>query len=909
MDKTLYIIDGHFQMRRAYHALAGSNLTSPTGEPTGATHAFFVMLLRFLADHEPDYLAMAVDGPRDKLQRRRIYPQYKATRKPAPEDFAPQVTRIIQIVEAMGIPILAAEGHEADDILATAAEKFASDELSVVLVSRDKDLDQLVTDRVLLYDPTRDETSGPADIASTKGYSPDKAVEVQALMGDTSDNVPGVPGVGAKTAAKLIAKYGTAEAVLDHADEQTPKLRENLQAGREAVELARKLVTLNRHVPIELDLDSMAFDGIDGSAVGPIFAELGLNRLIDQLDAAGAGGGGAALFDVEAAAAAGGQTTAGDFDYTCVDTPEALDALAADLAGVTRLAVDTETTSVLPMWAELVGISLAWQPGRAVYVPVKGPLGARTLDVELVRQKLGPVLADENVEKVGQNIKYDIIVLAQADIEVRGEPFDTMVAAHVLDSTRPTYKLDALAAELINHRCIPIEEVIGRGRSQTTMDAVPVETVAPYAAEDADVTLRLADVLAGQLADEGLADLMTKLEMPLLPVLVAMERAGVTVDPAALNRMSATLSVQADELRDRIIDLAGRQFNPDSPKQLGEVLFEELGMPVLKKKKTGPSTDASVLSQLAVEHELPGLVLDYRKLMKLLGTYLKALGQRIHPRTGRVHTSFHQAGTATGRLSSSDPNLQNIPIRTEQGRQIRSAFIARDGAVLVSADYSQVELRVLAHLCQDPTLMAAFHAGQDIHRIVAAEVFAVSVDDVTPEQRSRAKGVNFGIIYGQTAFGLSMALRIPRREAAEFITRYKQRFPLIDAFLQTCIEAAKANGYVETIFGRRRRIPEIGARNPQRRAQAERLAINSVVQGSAADLIKKAMINIDARIRHEGRPSRMLLQIHDELVFETPLSAVDADREMIVAEMTGAVAMRVPLKVDVGVGANWMDAK
>jgi len=907
MGKTLYIIDGHSQIHRAYHA-PFRDLTSPTGEPTRATYVFCSMLLKFIADRQPDYLAMAIDGPREKLERRRIYPDYKATRTATPEDLIPQAERIVQIVRAMGIPILASEGHEADDILATAAEKFASEDLQVVLVSRDKDLDQLVGEHVLLYDPMKDQTWGPTEIEQRKGYRPDQAIEVQALMGDSSDNIPGVPGVGIKTAVKLIARYGTAAGVLDHADEQTPKLKERLQAGREAVDLSRQLVTLKRDVPVDLDLDAMTYSGIDGAAVRPIFAELGFNRLIDQLEDAGAGGGEATM-DIEATAAASGQTTAADADYVCVDTPEALDALVADLAGVKRLAVDTETTSVLPMWADLVGISLAWRAGHGVYIPVKGPLGARTLDVDLVREKLGPVLADEAVEKIGQNIKYDIIVLAQAGMAVGGTLFDTMVAAHVLDSSRITYKLDALAAEMLNHRCIPIEEVIGRGRHQTTMDAVPVETVTPYAAEDAEVTLRLADVLAGRLDTEGLTALMTDLEMPLLPVLVAMERRGVTVDPGSLNRMSAALSARADTLRDRILDLAGRPFNPDSPKQLAEVLFTDLGLPVLKKKKTGPSTDASVLGELATEHELPGLVLDYRKLMKLLGTYLKALGQRIHPRTGRVHTSFHQAGTATGRLSSSDPNLQNIPIRTEEGRQIRSAFVAAEGCTLLAADYSQVELRVLAHLCEDPTMNAAFHAGQDIHRTVAAEVFSISLDDVTPEQRGRAKGVNFGIVYGQTAFGLSVALRIPRSEAAEFIRRYKQRFPLIDEFLQECIAAAKAHGYVETIFGRRRPIHEIDSRNKQRRAAAERLAINSVVQGSAADLIKKAMINIDARIRREGRPSQMLLQIHDELVFEIPTADVEAETDMIVTEMSGAIALRVPLKVDVGTGTNWMDAK
>ena len=906
MAETLYILDGHSQIYRAYYA-PFRDLTSPTGEPTRATYVFCQMLLKLIADKRPAYLAMAVDGPAEKLLRRKRYADYKVTRRPTPEDFHPQARRIVEIVRAMGVPILAAEGYEADDVMATAVERLAGGEIDVVLISRDKDLDQLVADHCALYDPMKDETLDAAAIEREKGYSPDRAVEVQTLCGDTTDNIPGVPGVGPKTAAKLIATYGTAEAVLAHADKLTPKLKANVLASAETIALSRELVTLDRDVPIELDLEAMRFGGLRGEALRPIFAELGFNRLMDRLDDLGVGG--EAKVDVEAAAAAGGQTAAGDFDYQCVDTPAGLAELAASLAKAKRIAVDTETTSTRPMQAELVGISVAQEPGKAAYVPVAGPLGATTLDVDLVRRTLAPIFADEGIEKIGHNLKYDMLVLDRASMPLAGPMFDTMVAAHVLDSTRMTYKLDALAAELVNHRCIPIEEIIGRGRNQIRMDAAPVEVVAPYAAEDADVAFRLADVLAGQLDEEGLRDLFERLEMPLVRVLMEIERCGILVDPEALNRQASALSHKADELRERIIEVAGHRFNVDSPKQLAVVLFEKLALPVLKKTKTGPSTDSTVLEQLAIGHELPALVLDYRKLTKLLGTYLKSLGQYIHPVTGRVHTSLHQAGTATGRLSSSAPNLQNIPVRTEEGRKIRSAFVAREGCVLLSADYSQVELRVLAHLCGDATLSAAFHAGQDIHRAVAAEVFGVAPDAVTGDQRARAKTVNFGIIYGQTAYGLSVSLRIPRKDAAEFISRYRQRFPKIDEYLGDCVRAAKNQGYVETIFGRRRRIVEIDARNPQRRAAAERLAINSVVQGSAADLIKQAMVCIARRIRDEQRPARMLLQIHDELLFELPADAVEAEREMIVAEMAGAIQLNVPLKVDVGVGANWMEAK
>ncbi|MDP6044509.1 MAG: DNA polymerase I, partial [Phycisphaerae bacterium] len=573
-------------------------------------------------------------------------------------------------------------------------------------------------------------------------------------------------------------------------------------------------------------------------------------------------------------------------------------------------AVDTETTSIRAMKADLVGISLAWEPGKAFYLPIRGPLGATVLDSDLAREKFGPVLADEKIEKIGQNLKYDIIILNNAGYTVAGKLFDTMVAAHVLDSTKMTYKMDALAAEFINHRCIPITDVIGRGKTQVTIDTVPTDMVAVYAAEDADVTLKLANVLREMLgAKPGLADLFEDLEMPLLPVLTEMEKTGITLDPQALKRMEIELSKQVDKLRDDIIESAGRQFNPDSPRQLAVVLFEDLELPVIKKVKTGPSTDSGVLEQLACQHPLPGIVLEYRKLTKLLGTYVKSLVASINPRTGRVHTSFHQAGTATGRLSSSDPNLQNIPIRTPQGRKIRQAFIAAPGTMLIAADYSQIELRMLAHLCGDEKLCAAFASDQDIHRIVAAEVFGVPAEEVTPDQRARAKTVNFGIIYGQTAHGLSRTLGISRGEAGEYIRNYRSRFPDIDEFLTSCIEHAKKHGYVETILNRRRSVPEIESRNPQRRAFAERLAMNTVVQGSAADLIKRAMINIAARIESEARPSRMLLQIHDELVFETPQDAVKSEREMIAAEMCGAVKLSVPLKVDIAAGSNWMEAK
>jgi DNA polymerase I len=925
MAETLYLIDGHSQIYRAYYA-PFRDLTSPTGEPTRATYVFTQMLLKFIEDQKPTYLAMAVDGPRTELKRTKLYPDYKVTRKPMPDDLKPQEERIFQVVRTLGVPILRAEGYEADDIIATLADRYASDDLDVVVISRDKDLDQLVGEHVVLYDPMKGETLDAKTIEEKKGYPPEKAVEIQTLTGDSTDNIPGVPGVGPKTAVKLIGKYRSAAEVLAHADEQTPKLAENLRNAAEAVELSRRLVTLDRDVPLDAGLDDLRFDQPNFADLSPIFQELGFNKLMDRLrdlapaeavDEAAANGSALSVKSAttdesdETRTEPSSETSADAFDYRLVDTPEGLAEVAEALAGLDRFAVDTETTDVRPMWAKLVGISLSWESGRGVYLPVAGPLGATALELDDVRNALAGPLADESVEKVGHHLKYDRIVLDGAGLRLAGPMFDTMIAAHVLDSSRMTYKLDALSLELLNHRCIPIAEIIGTGKKAVTMDAVPTDTVAVYAAEDADVALRLADALADRLADEHLRDLFDQLEMPLMPILAEMERKGIRVDPERLKAMEVEFDKQADKLRDRIVDLAGRPFNPDSPKQLAEILFDEMLLPVLKKTKTGPSTDMEVLERLAAEHdcELAERVLEYRKLTKLLGTYLKALAGCIHPRTKRVHTSFHQASVETGRLSSSDPNLQNIPIRSEQGRQIRSAFVADEGCLLLSADYSQVELRMLAHFCRDETLLAAFAEDQDIHRTVAAEVFEKSIEDVTADERARAKTVNFGIIYGQTAFGLSRTLRIPRNEAESFIRRYRKRFPKIDEFLQQCIGQAKRIGYVETIFGRRRAIPEIGARNAQRRAAAERLAINSVVQGSAADLIKQAMLDVDRRIRTEDRPSRMLLQIHDELVFEVPEPSLDEEREMIVAEMTGAIELAVPLKVDTGSGKNWLEAK
>ena len=953
MGKTFYIIDGHSQIYRAYYA-PFRDLSSPAGEPTRATYVFTTLLLNLIEHRRPDYLAMAMDSPRHLLDRTGLFAAYKGTRQARPEDLDVQERRIEQIVSAAHIPIWRGGGIEADDYLATAAARFAGPDMQVVLVSRDKDLEQLLADHVVMFDPMKDETIDRAWLIANKGYPPEQAVEVQTLVGDTSDNVPGVKGIGPKTAAKLIAQYGTAEAVLAHADELSPKLRECVLAFAPQLPVTHQLVTLRRDAVIRTELEGCRWDGLDAAALLPIFRELDFKRLIEPMeklaagqaprpqaaDAAGAAAPaenkGAFAMDLfspaetparPAAAApapvgpavgvvpaitpppeAVRQMSAADCDYKLVDTVEGLRALAARLAGVTRLAVDTETTDVRPVWAELVGVSLAWEPAKAYYIPVRGPMGAPVVPIEVLRELLGPILADPKVRKVGHNIKYDLIVLRRAGMELAGIDFDTYLASWVLDAAGDG-RLDAVAARHLNHRCIPISDLIGSGAKAVTIDCAPTSAVAVYSGEDADLSLRLSALLGQRLEAEKLKDLFSEVEMPLVAVLADMQMAGIRIDPQELKRQELSMSHEADRLRERVMDLAGVPFNPDSPVQLAEVLFDRLGLRVIRRTKTGRSTDAGVLEELAAEHELPAVVLEYRQLTKLLGTYLRALAECIHPQTHRVHASFNQAGTITGRLSSNEPNLQNIPVRSAVGRAIRSAFVAEPGCKLLSADYNQVELRVLAHFCQDRTMMDAFAAGQDIHRIVAGEVFGVPAAEVTAEQRARAKTVNFGIIYGQTAHGLAQVLRIGRTEAQEFISRYRARFPAIDAFLHQCIEQARAAGYVETILKRRRPIPDINSRNNTLRSAAERMAINSVVQGSAADLIKRAMIHIHRRITRDHRPGRLLMQIHDELVFEIPESAVEPERQMIIAEMESAIPLRVPLRVDTGVGDNWMAAK
>ncbi|MBI5762897.1 MAG: DNA polymerase I [Planctomycetes bacterium] len=967
--KTLYLIDGHAQIYRAYYA-PFAQLTSPRGEPTRAIHVFTQMILNLLRDKKPDYLAVTLDVGDESVFRVEIDPEYKAHRDPAPEDLPPQIERIVTILEKMEIPILRMKRYEADDIMATLCARHAGPDCDVYLVSRDKDLDQLLTDHVRMYDPGKDRVIDAAAVLAEKGYGPDLAVEAQMLMGDSTDNIKGVVGIGPKKAADLLKKYGSVQSIIDHADELTPKMRENVLAFRERQDTVRKLVTLLPDVPIDFDLAAADVSRFKPSAAAALLDELGLRRLLDRvadktaqaptdsprpdephasvedpprrasgsvksdvapdqssnrppakqktkqpIDPQGSlfGGDDDTATDDGDTASTSIQSVTGD--YHLIDTTQALRELAEKLAAVKSFAFDTETRAdnpdwaVRPSYADMVGISIAWEPGKAYYIPVRG-LG-RTVPLEAVREHLGPIFANPSIRKCGQNVKFDMVVLHGAGIKVAGVDFDTMLASFVQDSSRRSHGIDGLAAEVLGFRKISTEDVIGAGRKQIRFDEVPIERVSTYACEDADVAWRLREALEKRFTEPELLALFRDVEMPLVSVLAEMEYRGVALDTDLLAKISGQMADRQADLEREIHDIAGRPFNLNSTQQLAEILFDVRKLRVVKHTKTGRSTDAEVLDTLAAETDdpIPKLLLEYRELTKLKGTYVDALPEMVHPRTNRIHPIFHQTGAVTGRLSCSEPNLQNIPIRTEVGAQIRRAFVpgAAD-CVLLKADYSQIELRVLAHFCGDEALSAAFRDDRDIHAFVASQIHSIPLDAVTKDQRAQAKTVNFGIIYGQSAFGLARQTGMPVTEAREFIDRYFARYPKIRGFLDSCVAHAKRHGYVKTLLGRRRTIADIASRNQTARNAAERLAVNTVVQGTAADMIKLAMIRIHRRIEKENRPSRMLIQVHDELVFETPIASVEQEAAMIRDEMSAALPIGVPVKVDVGWGKNWLDA-
>ncbi len=933
--QSLYLIDGHAQMFRAFFAIR-TPMTSPvTGEPTNATFAFTGMLLKLFGEFRPQFVAMAVDSPGRNF-RHELYPDYKGTRRETPETFGPQVPRMIEIAKLFGIPVLAEPSVEADDLIATVTRRTLADaehrDVQVRIVSRDKDLLQLLNDRVVMMDIHKDEIIDPRKLQEERGITPQQVVDMLMLMGDNVDNIPGVNKVGEKTAAELLKQFGSLDNLLNHLDDIKGKRRQYIEEAAPLFDLTRKLVTLDDQVAIDFDMNAAKVGAIEGQKLMELFEQLGFNRHRADLEkllgetpqttsapAADIQGGlFAATVSEQRHEAPRLAASAGS--YRCIKTQKQLDDVVKAIRTADLLSVDTETIG-LGHRTQLCGICLAWKEGEGVYIPMRSPTPDAHLSPQQVLDTLKPVLELPGVKKCGHNIKYDLLVLREAGVELRGIVFDSMVGAFLAGA--PGTGLDALAQSQLGHRMMPITDLIGHRPSrkndppQKTMDQIDLNLITDYAAEDADFTLRLTNLYRGQLNALGMKDLADRVEMPLVEVLARMESNGIAIDPGVLDEQRESLQQRIDELRDAIHEAAGEPINPDSPKQLSALLFDKLKLPKLKRTKTGASTDVEVLERLIEMDDIPAdklrvpqLVLEYRQLAKLVGTYLVNLKEAIHPDTGRIHCSFHQTGAATGRLSSSNPNLQNIPIRTEIGRRIRRAFVAPKGNILLSADYSQIELRMLAHLAEDEALIEAFQQKQDIHTAVAVQVFGVPPEDISIEQRTHAKTINFGIIYGVTPFGLARRIdNLDVESARKLIDDYKARFPGIDRFLYDCVQHATQHGYVSTILGRRRAIPEITSTNGNTRALGERLAINTVVQGSAADLIKLAMVNLHRRIADEKLPMKMLLQIHDELVFEAPKKEADNCAAIIQHEMQTAMDLKVPLVVELGRGRNWFEAK
>ncbi len=918
MPETLYLIDAFAQIFRAYYAIRTPMHSPATGEPTQAVFGFTAMLLKLFSQFRPHYAVVAIDSP-GKTFRDDLYPEYKATRRDTPEELLSQVPRVFQVVEGFGLPIVGQPGLEADDIIATITQRVLDDpalsHLHIRIVSKDKDLEQLLGERVSLFDIHTDTTTDVAALMENKGITPAQVIDLLTLMGDTSDNVPGVEGIGPKTAAQLIQQYGSLDGLLANLGQLKGKRRENLEKALPTIPLSRTLVTLKRDADFPFALGDARVGPPDPARLLPLFQQLGFNRFRDEVQrlappSAAAPAQQADLFTTPPAAPA---RTATEGEYELITTMAQLQTLAAILRAQELFSFDTETTG-LERDALLCGLSFAWEEGKGVYVPLRSPTPETHLAPEQVLETLGPLLADPAVPKCGHNIKFDAGMLLNAGIALRGVVCDSLLASLLSDPTRSSHKLDELALAHFNHRMIPISELIGEGG---TMDQVPLDQIAVYAAEDADLSLRLCRRFLPKLEELGMGELMRQVEAPLCTVLARMEAQGILCDPEELRRQGAILGQRVEELRAQVWALAGGEFQLESTQQLAEVLFNKLGFPPGKRTKTGYSTDITVLEKLASREDrsdprtgVPRLVIEYRQLTKLISTYLGNLEAAISPRDHRIHTTFHQLVTATGRLASHNPNLQNIPVRTEVGRQIRRAFVAPPGHLLICADYSQIEIRLLAHLSEDPALIDAFLHDLDIHAAVAAQVFGVPLDQVTRRLRDQAKTINFGIIYGVTAFGLAQRVEgMDLGAATALIADYKRRFPGIETFLQECVRRALDQGYVATLMGRRRAIPELQERDRNLRSLGERLAINSVVQGSAADLIKAAMVRVQDRIDQEKLPLKLLLQIHDELVFEAPADQAPALAELVCGEMEAAMALKVPLRAEAGIGPDWMSAK
>jgi DNA polymerase-1 len=887
--KMLYLIDGSAFIHRAYHAIQG--LTNSKGMPTNAVFGFARMLLKLMEERAPDYAVLFLDakGPTFRHER---YPDYKANRPPMPADLAVQIPLVKDVARGFRVPVVEKQGFEADDLIGTYCRAAAADGFAVVMVTGDKDFVQLVTGTAVIWDPMKDETVDLAAVREKYGLEPRQMIDVMGLSGDSTDNIPGVPGIGLKTAVALIQSFGSMEGLYDRIDTLTrPKQKEALLTHREQAFLSRDLVRIDTKAPVGFDPESCRLKPPDGRQLARLFGELEFRQL-------------------QKAFAAGKRS--GPKDYRAVMDAHALEQLVDLLKAAALVSVDTETTSQDPMQAALVGLSFSVEPDRAFYIPCGHRyIGAPPqLPAARVLAVLKPVLEDPNIPKVGQNIKYDWLVLSRQGIELAGVVFDTMLASYLINPSKRAHNLDQIALDFLDHKTITWQDAAGKGKRPDGFAGVTLDKAVPYACEDADVTLAAKMVLETELDAIGLTELFDSVEMPLVPVLMRMEKRGVAVDRDKLRELSKSFAHRLEQLESAIYAAAGERFNIKSSQQLGHILFEKLQLPVQKKtrKKTGFSTDVDVLSTLAPQHELPALVLEHRTLAKLKSTYSDALMGLIHPDTGRIHTSYNQTVTATGRLSSSDPNLQNIPVRTEEGREIRRAFVPAEDWVLLSADYSQVELRLLAHCSEDAILMDAFRKNEDVHARTAAEVFQVDTGAVSPELRRQAKVINFGIIYGMSPFGLSKQLGISQKMAKVYIDNYFERYSGVRRFMDRTIEEAAQTMRTSTLLGRIRLLPDIRSTNPNVRQFAERTAVNTPIQGSAADLIKIAMIRADETLQRKKMRTAMLMTVHDELVFEVPPDELDDARSLVRDIMEGVWQLRVPLKVNIAWGNNWAEA-
>ncbi|MGV6858290.1 MAG: DNA polymerase I [bacterium] len=891
----LILVDGSSYLYRAFHALP--SLTTKDGRPTGAVRGVIGMLKRILNDYRPSHIAVVFDA-KGKTFRDDMFEEYKATRPPMPDDLRAQIEPLHKMVKALGLPMIIEPGVEADDVIGTLSTQASEKGIPVVISTGDKDMAQLVDENVMLINTMSGEQLDPEGVEKKFGVPPEKIIDYLTLMGDKVDNIPGVDKVGPKTAVKWIQQWGGFDEIVEHADEIKGKVGDNLRDALDRLPLSRDLVTIKRDVPLKESFDDLKINPADTEQLKSQYDDLEFRTWSQELDAEGEG------TDTEHQPA--------EIQYECILTQKQLDTWLGKLEQAPLIAFDTETTSLNYMDAEVVGLSFSVKAGEAAYLPVAHDYmdAPEQLDRDSVLTQLRPLLENRNVAKVGHNLKYDRSVLLNHGIELQGIQHDTMLESYVLNSTASRHDLDSLALRHLNHQTIHFEDVAGKGKNQITFNQVSLEVATPYAAEDADICLQLHDIFWTELkALDGQKSVYQDIEIPLVPVLSEVERTGVHIDTEALKQQSNQLAQRMRELENSAFEEAGHEFNLGSPKQLQEILFSELGLPVIRKTPKGqPSTAEDVLVELAENYPLPKLILEHRSLSKLKSTYTDKLPKQVNSRTGRVHTSYHQAVAATGRLSSSDPNLQNIPIRSEEGRKIRQAFIPDEGSKMVAVDYSQVELRIMAHLSGDEGLLEAFAQGKDIHSATAAEVFGKTPDTVSKDDRRKAKAINFGLIYGMSAFGLAKQLGIGRNEAQEYVDRYFERYPGVKAYMDSTREQAKEQGFVETVFGRRLYLPEINSRNGQRRQYAERTAINAPMQGTAADIIKLAMINMDKWLADTDINARMIMQVHDELVFEIEEGKVEQAIKDIVDLMESAAELRVPLVAEAGVGNNWDEA-